>query len=219
MNCAIFLTVRVGSSRLPQKALLETKGETVIEILIKRLKKTGLPIIMCTTNEPEDKLYLKPIADKHGLGYHEAPAGNIIKQHADCCKQNNIDYVILSECDDWLCCPEVINAVYFQAEKLKFKRAVKTEGLPFGLNIIAYPVENLNVDFSSDTGWGVHVTHDAYALKFNYDRPYRLSMDYICDAEVMENIYLNCKRNECVGGIVKYLDKHPEIAAVNMKMA
>jgi spore coat polysaccharide biosynthesis protein SpsF (cytidylyltransferase family) len=218
MNCSIFLTVRIGSSRLPRKALLEINGETIIEILIKRLQKTKLPIIICATNTPEDRQYLKPIADKYGIGYHEAPAGNIIAQHLDCCKKNDIDYVLLSEIDDWLISPETFNAVYFQAKELEFKKAVRTEGLPYGMNVISYPAENLSkTDFSGSTGWGVHVTKDAHILKFNYDRPYRLSMDYLLDAELMENVYLNCKRNEHVGGIVRYLDKHPEISGINMR--
>jgi len=40
-------------------------------------------------------------------------------------------------------------------------------------------------------------------------------MDYWQDLSVMEDVYLNCKRNQFVGGIVKYLDKHPEIAKLN----
>ncbi len=219
MKTCIFLTARVGSTRLTNKTIMQINGETVTDILIQRLKHANIPIIMCTTNEQDDRQFLKPIADNHGIGYHEAPAGNIIAQHLDCCVVNNVDYVILSEGDDFLCCPEVINAVYFQAEKLKFKRAVRTEGLPFGLNVIAYPRENLeSTTFSGNTGWGVHVTQDAYKLKFNYERNYRLSMDYLSDFEVMENVYLNCKRNLYVGGIVKYLDKHPEIANLNLHL-
>jgi len=196
---------------------MQINNETVTDILIKRLKATGIPIIMCATTEQTDRQFLKPIADNHSIGYHEASAGNIIAQHLDCCIVNNVNYVILSEGDDFLCCPEVINAVYFQAEKLKFKCAIKTEGLPFGLNVIAYPRENLELTtFSGNTGWGVHVTQDAYKLKFNYERTYRLSMDYLPDFKVMENVYLNCKRNLYVGGIVKYLDKHPDIAKSNL---
>ena len=210
MNTCIFLTIRINSIRLPKKALLEINGETVTEILIKRLQKTKIPIVVCTTTEPEDERYLKPIADKYGLGCHEAPAGNIISQHADCCKQNNVSYVLLSEIDDWLICPETINAVYRKASELKFKKAIRTEGLPFGMNVIAYPAENLNVDFSSSTNWGVHVTKDAHVLKFNYDRPYKLSTDTVDDFETMRDIYLNCKRNELVGGIIRYMDKNKE---------
>jgi spore coat polysaccharide biosynthesis protein SpsF (cytidylyltransferase family) len=219
MNAYIFLTTRINSTRLKNKALLNINGETVTDILINRLKKTGIPIIMCATTEQDDRRYLRPIADNHGIGYHEAPAGNIIAQHLQACKEFGVDYVILAECDDWLVCRETVNAVYYRANELKFKKAIRTEGLPFGLNVIAYPRENLeNADFTGDTNWGVHVTKGAYILEFDYARPYKLSMDYLADFEIMKDVYLNCKRNQFVGGIVGYLDKHPEIASSNLRL-
>jgi spore coat polysaccharide biosynthesis protein SpsF (cytidylyltransferase family) len=209
MNCAIFLTVRINSSRLPRKALLDINGETVTDILINRLKKTGIPIIMCATTEQDDRRYLKPIADNHNIGYHEAPAGNIIAQHLQAARENDVDYIILSEIDDWLVCSETVNAVYYRAKELKFKRAVLTKGLPFGMNVVAaYPRENLeNAGFTGHTGWGAYVTKGAYVLEFNYARQYKLSMDYLEDFETMKDVYLNCKRNQYVGGIVSYMDK------------
>jgi len=188
--------------------LLDVNGETVTDILINRLKKTGIPIIMCATTEQDDRRYLKPIADNHNIGYHEAPAGNIIAQHFQAARENDVDYVILSECDDWLVCRETVNAVYYRANELKFKKAIRTEGLPFGMNVIAYPRENLeNADFTGDTGWGAYVTKGAYVLEFNYARPYKLSMDYMEDFETMKDVYLNCRRNQYVGGIISYMDK------------
>jgi spore coat polysaccharide biosynthesis protein SpsF (cytidylyltransferase family) len=218
MNCAIFLTTRIGSTRLPGKALLRINGETVTDILVKRLQKTGLPIIMTVPNTQDDIQKLGYIAERHGIALFPGEKDNVIKRHLDACKMLNIDYVILSEGDDWLVCSETINAVYHTAKELKFQKTIRTEGLPFGMNVIAYPRANLEqTDFSSDTGWGVHVTKDAHILKFNYDRPYILSMDTQKDFEVMENVFLNCKRNQFVGGIVGYLDKHPEIARMNMR--
>ena len=217
MNTCIFLTTRYASTRLQGKHFLEINGETVTDILIKRLKKTKIPIILTVPDTPEDEKYLKPIAERNAVGFFMGERQNIIKRHLDCCNENDIGYVILSEGDDWLVTSETINAVYNIAKELQFKKAIRTEGLPFGMNAIAYPRENLEVDFSTDTNWGVHVTKDAFILKFNYERHYKLSMDYPEDFDVMQNVYLNCKRNEFVGGIVKYLDNHPEKAGINVK--
>lgn len=219
MNTAIILTTRISSSRLPQKALLQINGETVTDILINRLKKTKIPIVMACPDTLEDRLFMKPVAERHGIGFMTGDVQNVIKRHLQACEKFNIDYVILSEGDDWFICKETINAVFFKAKELGFKKAVITEGLPFGMNVIAYPRENLGkTEFSGDTGWGAYVTKDAFVLKFNYERPYRLSMDYLLDMEVMEDVYLKCKRNEFVGGIVNFLDKHPEIARKNTKL-
>jgi len=195
---------------------MNINGETLTDILIKRLKHTKIPIIMCTPDTPEDNTHMKAVADRNNIGFFSGERQNIIKRHLDCAQKYGIEYIILSEGDDWLVCRETINAVYYRANELKFQKAIRTEGLPFGMNVIAYPRENLeNTGFTGDTGWGAHVTRDACILKFNYKRPYKLSMDYAQDLAIMEDVYLNCKRNQFVGGIVNYLDKHPEIALIN----
>jgi spore coat polysaccharide biosynthesis protein SpsF (cytidylyltransferase family) len=218
MTTAIFLTTRINSTRLKNKVLIEINGQTVIEILINRLKKCKIPIIMCSTNALNDSLFLKPIAARHGLAYHEAPAGNIIKQHIDCAEKYGVDWIINVDGDDTLTCPEVINAVYHAINRNEHKIPIKTEGLPLGLNILAYPAEYLNkIDFKSDTGWGAQITKNSYySIKFNYDLDLRLTLDYPEDLEVITDILTNCKRNMTVGGVCTYLKKHSEIAKLNL---
>ena len=50
MNRAIFITVRSGSTRLPNKSQKEILGSPTIEHLIKRVKRSKLAdiIILCT---------------------------------------------------------------------------------------------------------------------------------------------------------------------------
>jgi spore coat polysaccharide biosynthesis protein SpsF (cytidylyltransferase family) len=220
MNVCIFLTIRINSTRLSRKALLEINGETVTEILIKRLKNTKIPIIICTTNEPEDEKYLKPIADKYELGYHEASAGNIIKQHLSCARENGVDFIINIDGDDILSAPEVIQAVYNHAIGKKCLYPVKTVGLPLGLNVIGYPARKLaEINFDGDTNWGAQIFTGKHAkIKFNYDYDFRLSLDYSEDFTVIESVLTKCKRNLLVGGICDYLQKHPGIAQLNLHL-
>jgi len=219
VNKAIFLTTRYCGTRLPGKSHFKIDKKTVTDILIGRLIKANLPIFMCIPKTTDDINYLYPIAQKHGINFYAGEETNIIKRHLYCAKINMIDYVILSEGDDWLVCPEVINAVDFAAKRKGYKLAVRTEGLPLGLNVIGYPVSNLeSANFDGDTNWGVHVTNPCQIVKFNYSRPYKLSMDYQKDFDVMQDVYLNCKRNMLVGGIVDYLDKNPEIANMNLEV-
>ena len=57
----IFLSVRTGSSRLPEKALYEIRDKTMIEYLIDRLKKSKYAekVILCTTELKEDDVAVK----------------------------------------------------------------------------------------------------------------------------------------------------------------
>ena len=65
---AIFITVRTGSSRLPNKALLEINGKTTIEHLISRVKKSEKAdaIILCTTTLENDNI-LCEIAERNEI--------------------------------------------------------------------------------------------------------------------------------------------------------
>ena len=56
MNSAIFLSVRTGSSRLPNKSVLKIHNKYTIEYVIDNLKKSEKTdkIILCTTRKSED---------------------------------------------------------------------------------------------------------------------------------------------------------------------
>ena len=66
----IFLSVRTGSSRLPEKALYEIRDKTMIEYLIDRLKKSKYAekVILCTTELKEDDV-LCDIARENDIDY------------------------------------------------------------------------------------------------------------------------------------------------------
>jgi spore coat polysaccharide biosynthesis protein SpsF len=217
-NTAILLTTRIGSTRLKRKALIEINGQTVTDILINRLKKSKIPIIMCCPDTLEDRLFMKPVAERHGIGIFFGNVENVIDRHRQCAEKYDLNWIINVDGDDICTIPEAINAVYHAIERNEHKIPIKTEGLPLGLNILAYPAEYLKkIDFQSDTGWGSQITKNAYyAVKFNYDVDIRTTLDYPEDLEVITDILTNCKRNMTVGGICSYLKKHPEIAKLNL---
>lgn len=219
MNTSIFLTTRYSSTRLPGKSLLKINGQTVTDILIERLKKTGLPIIICCPDTIDDVLHMKPIAEKHSIGFFAGEPTNIIKRHYDCAIENNVDTIVNVDGDDILTCPEVINAVNYELSSHPQANVVKTAWLPLGLNILGYRAKILkDIDYNSDTNWGAQIKNTyTSTLRFDYDTPYFLSMDYIEDFEVVKNVLENCKRNLLVGGICDYFKKHPEIAWINYK--
>ncbi len=219
MNNCIFLTTRYGSTRLPGKALLEINGETVTDILIKRLKKAAIPIIMCTPDTPEDNRYMKPIAERHGIGFFCGEKENIIKRHKQCAEKYGVEWIIEVDGDDILLCPEVIIAVSYKITHIEHQIPIKTTGLPLGLNVLAYPAKILDkIDYKSSTNWGAQIVRDGYyEVKFNYDLLFSLTMDYLEDFELIRDILTNCKRNQLVRGICSYLIKHPEIARINHK--
>jgi len=218
MNTSIFLTTRYSSTRLPGKSLLKINGQTVTDILIGRLKKTGLPIIMCIPDTPGDIEHMKPIAEKHSIGFFAGEPTNIIMRHHDAAIENNVDTIINVDGDDILTCPEVVNAVNYELCSHQQANVVKTAGLPLGLNILGYRANILkDIDYNSDTNWGAQIKNTYTSmLRFDYNAPYRLTLDYENDFSVIEDVLTNCKRNLVLGGICNYLKKHTHIAQLNI---
>ena len=56
MSLAVFIPVRLSSSRLPGKAMMEIKGKPLFQYLVERVRRAKEPdsIILCTTTNPID---------------------------------------------------------------------------------------------------------------------------------------------------------------------
>jgi spore coat polysaccharide biosynthesis protein SpsF len=220
MNTAIILITRYDSTRLKGKHVLEINGETMTDILIKRLKKSGLPVIMATPFTDNDRTYMFPIAKRNGIGYFAGDVENILERQRNCAKQNNIDYIVTVEGDDILTCPSVIKEMRGIIDWVT-PDVIRTAELPIGLNVIGYKTEVIeNIDSDVSTGW-CNKVHNMPCVMVNYrlNREYWLTMDYPQDFELVKHILLNCADNETPQGIINYLDENPEIAQINAESA
>lgn len=104
------ITVRTGSSRLPQKALLEIRGKSTIEHLIERTKlvKGADIIILCTSVLPEDNI-LEDIARKNGIACYRGPLKDKILRLLGAVEEFGLDYFVTLDGDDTFCDPELID--------------------------------------------------------------------------------------------------------------
>ncbi len=179
---------------------------------------------MCSSTDPEDEKYLKPIADRQGIGWFAGEPTNIIKRHYDCALKNNVDWIINVDGDDVLTCPEIITylktcAEYSEQIGYDGIRGIATGKQPLGLNILSYSIEAIkNINNSSDTNWGALIKPLSILVCPDYEvysDKYRLTLDYPEDFEVIKDVFINCPNNETVKGICSYLDACPEIAQIN----
>lgn len=98
---AIFISVRTGSTRLPQKAIKKIKNKTTIEHLIDRLKqsKNAKKIILCTTTKKEDDILCK-IAENNNIDYFRGSEEDKLLRWYDASKYFNIKYFVNVDGDD-----------------------------------------------------------------------------------------------------------------------
>ena len=99
MKIPAFITVRTGSTRLPQKCLLPFGDGNVLEHVIKRAKHFGYDPIICTTILSEDDV-IKNIAKKLHCKCYRGSVDDISKRLKGACNKFGIESFFPIEADD-----------------------------------------------------------------------------------------------------------------------
>mgnify|MGYP001349498699 CR=1 FL=1 len=94
MSYGALITVRLESKRFPQKALQKINNQSILEIIITRLKKVENKknIVICTYKSKKNYL-LKKIAKKHNIEIFFGSKNNILKRIIDCSQKYNFKYI------------------------------------------------------------------------------------------------------------------------------
>ncbi len=90
---AIITQARINSNRLPNKIFLEAGHQPFFYYHIERLKKTGLPIIVATTDDGSEK----PIVDFCNANSIDCFCGdedNVLSRYHACAKKFNVSTII-----------------------------------------------------------------------------------------------------------------------------
>ena len=115
MKKSIFITVRSGSTRLPNKCFLKIKGKPTIEHLINRVKKSKFAdsIILCTTHLPEDKT-LCEIAERNEINYFQGSVEDKLLRWKNAAEKFGVEFFVTADGDDLFCEPELIDMAFSQ---------------------------------------------------------------------------------------------------------
>jgi spore coat polysaccharide biosynthesis protein SpsF (cytidylyltransferase family) len=161
----VFITARLGSTRLSEKHLIVVNGKPFIKWLVERfstafkesIENNELKIFITTSIKAENKKF-ELVFDKSELEVFYGSDENIPLRHLECAVENNIDHIISIDGDDILCSTEASKLV---VEKLLSGSAmVQTKGLPLGMNSTGYSkmfLENSLKGIETnklETGWG-----------------------------------------------------------------
>jgi spore coat polysaccharide biosynthesis protein SpsF len=229
---AVFIPVRLGSSRLPKKPLIEVKGKTLIEHLIDRAKAAKLPnmIALCTTTKPEDRIFQK-IARKNGVECFRGNEHDILKRFLDAAIKFKVDFIVNVDGDDVFCDPELMDKTvqcYLETDA----SFIKWNNLPLGATPIGLKVDALKKvceikdTLNTETGWGAYFT-DTGLFKVKYLEPedenlkkpeIRITLDYPEDLELVKKIYdrlYEPGKVITVGEILGLFKKEPALAEIN----
>ena len=138
VNSVIISQARLGSSRLPNKVLMEINNESLLEIHINRLKKCLVTknIILATTYEKNiDKLI--EIGEKARVNIFQGETHDVLNRYYNASKSINPDYIIRVTSDCPLIDPKLIDSILKMAidQKLDYTSNILIESFPDGQDV------------------------------------------------------------------------------------
>lgn len=227
----IITQARVNSTRLPNKIFKEAGGISFLEHHINRLSHTGLPIIVATTSNGSEK----PIVDfcnEKNIPVFCGDENNVLKRYYECAVKFGLTTVIRVTSDCPLIDPRIIlngleayrssgiNTYYSNTLNRTYPRGMDYEIFPFRL------LEEAN-EHATEESDKEHVTPYIWknrSGKVNLQSDvsesdnsgFRITLDTVEDQHLLTQLIeeYNAVNLDC-GRIVKILNDHPELAAIN----
>jgi len=234
MTKGIFITVRTGSTRLPNKALRTICGKKTIEFCIERAKKSNKTnkIILCTSAMDEDRV-LCEIAKAHHIDFFQGSLEDKLDRWLKAALQYNIDYFVNIDGDDLFCEPELIDLAFEQYERElhDFVRIDEKNmicgAFTFGVktDTIKKVCELKNTN-DTEAAWLTLSSMKMFKTKLlknvpkEYNRPeIRATLDYEEDLKffttISEYFYNMGNYNFSLMDVIRLIDEQPEIALIN----
>ncbi len=230
MKVGFLITGRMKSTRLPKKLTLKIFNQTIMSLMIQRLKcaQQVEEIIIATSTNPQDDI-LESIGEEQGVKVFRGSEEDVLERLSAAADEFQLDYIINITAD----CPLVgFDFIPKMLEEYKRSNAdlITCTKLPHGFFFYGIKPkalkEVLTIKDSIHTEvWGGYFTETERFKCVDLDTPstlerpsYRLTLDYPEDFEFFEKLY--CSYGEAIisaktADIVSFLDQNPEIVSVN----
>ena len=231
------IQARMGSTRLPNKVLMEINGKPILEIIIEFLKLSKLTdqIIVATTELLQDDK-IEELCKCLKIKCFRGSSNDVLQRFSDCAKLYEGDLIVRITADDPLIDVDLLDKVIQTCKKTKcdFASTAINSGYPLGYFIEA--VTQSTLEWLNKTQRDLlsreHVT---YYIKQNLNsfivqnirssdslsRPnWRLSIDYPEDFSLMSKIFEKLyKKNSFIKyvDVVNFLDNNLDLLKINQK--
>ena len=228
-----FISARIDSSRLPQKALLSIRGKKVLEHIIDRaklVKKADL-VVLCTSWRPKDQV-LADLAKEQGIKCFRGPLGNMLVRWLGAAEKFGVDYFVTFDGDDLFCEPELMDLALVQIVREKIDFAKIPVNLICGASAYAVSRQALKkvcqMDHSKSLEmhrWLTTAMPVLFKIKelrvknpIFFNKKIRLTLDYQEDLDFFRKIFEEFNtdiNNISLEKIVKLISQKPELAQIN----
>lgn len=158
MQAAVVLQARFGSSRLPGKVLARIGQSTLLEHCIRRLACAGLPVIVATTERPDDDAVARE-AEAYGVEVFRGAELDVLARYLAAARAYALTHVVRATADNPFVDSGAVERVLVQMAGTDVDHAGEG-GLPIGAGVEGVRVEALQRAsvLSSDPYDHEHVT-------------------------------------------------------------
>ena len=225
MRRGIFISVRTGSERLPNKSILKIKDKFTIEYVIDSVKKSNYAdkIILCTTKNSQDDI-LCDIAKKCDIDFYRGDEHNKFKRWYWASVEFDIDEIVTADGDDLFYDHRLSDMCFEQIEDndlvdgqglykdvYDFKSKIIENIINISRGDVVEPHEI--VSFLQDKNFKIH------KLKNKFDvfekKNIRMTLDYEEDFQFFKTIIENLQEDYTFEDILNYIDNNKSIKDIN----
>ena len=217
----IFITVRIGSSRLPAKCLKKINNKKIIEIIIQRAKKIGYPIIILTTKNKSDDI-LCNLAKKNKIMYYRGSSNNVLKRWYDCGISFDADIMIMVDADDLLFDYEIYKNALKKILTNKFDYIKANENSVTGLFTYIFKAEVIKNIYIENKNKKIETIGPYLGKKFKFcllklkrNKKIRFTLDYEEDLIFFKKIFSRFSFNVKTNKVIAYLKKNKSLTKIN----
>ena len=237
MNVDAFILARLGSSRLPQKHLLEIQDKPIIQHLFERISKckTIRKIVVCTTDNISDDPLIN-FLEKEKITWFRGSEHDIVKRLLDAAKNYDTDLIVDIEGDKIYTEPEfvdrsvhmMLNSDYDFLMGSSFPTSVDhsdhSVAAVFPAIIKKSALEKVNSTKNhnnTETGYREYFTSNPifnckYVSLPNLEIPknLRLTIDYEQDIKLAKIIFKNFGNSFSFVDIIELFNKNPDLLGI-----
>lgn len=143
---AVIIQCRLSSTRLPQKALKDLGGKTVLDWCLSSMKKVSASEYYVATDDASFEI-LEPICKRNGFKCFAGDLNNVLKRFCDLIKKIDVDTIIRATADNPFLFYEAAIATVEEFEK-KNKNSITCDyltfsGLPHGSGVEVFSAKSL----------------------------------------------------------------------------
>lgn len=224
------VAVRMKSSRLKKKAMVDLNGKPLILQLLLRLKKSKKmdDIVLCTSTHPDDSILIE-LANKNNFKSFAGSEDDVMDRFIQAGEMEKADIIVRITGDNPLTDPQIIDTM-IDSHIRSGADYTRMDNLPAGVTAEVITNASLKKAFkmAENSGYSEYMTNYFVdypgIFRLNIIQPdddlrrphYRLTVDYQADYDLMKIVFMNFKFPDVsIKEIIAFLDKNPQIAGIN----